>query len=175
LHDGVARVRMHAMTHARADADDSGDLTLQFTAPDAATLAWSGARIALTPQHPDSPGATGRDVAGIGGVWIEDAAAPSLVVAVEDLGERVFAAALLDDAWCVTVARRRERDDFEGEWLRFEGGQAWRGAYRAPAAPSTLGSARLLRLPTDRLVVQLAGGAHRVLVRAPCGVAAEAA
>jgi hypothetical protein len=75
----------------------------------------------------------------------------------------------------VTVARRRERDDFEGEWLRFEGGQAWRGAYRAPAAPSTLGSARLLRLPTDRLVVQLAGGAHRVLVRAPCGVAAEAA
>jgi len=67
----------------------------------------------------------------------------------------------------VSVARRREPDDFDGEWLRFTGGQALHGTYRAPGEPAHLGPARLMRVATDRLVVLLPGGASRVLRRAP--------
>jgi len=168
LRDEALHVRMEAMPRGEHTDGSRGDeCVVRFTAPDAATLDWAGERVVLAPQHPDSPGWSGRDVTGIGGAWIDEAPTSSLMVAVEDLGERVFAAALLDDAWCVSVARRREPDDFDGEWLRFTGGQALHGTYRAPGEPAHLGPARLMRVATDRLVVLLPGGASRVLRRAP--------
>jgi len=166
LVDGVLRASARRMSLRGTHGGDGGELVLRLTAIDAVALEWSDEAIALAPQHPGSPGWSGEDPTGIGGAWIEEAATPSVMLVVEDLGERVFAAALLPDSWCAVVATRRGREEFAGEWLRFEGGQALRGTYRAPRPPLVLGAARLMRVATDRLVVQLAGGGHHVLRRA---------
>jgi len=138
---------------------------LHFTSDDRARLDWNGEHIPLTTQHAGSPGSTGNGASGIGGAWIEDRAQAAIAAAVEDLGERAYGALLLPDGWCVSVATRRGADAFAGEWLRFSGGQSPAGPYRAPPEPQRLGDARLMRVETDRLVVQLPDGTHCVMRR----------
>ena len=140
-------------------------LSIDLAHPGRATLEWNGVRLALEPQHPGSPGSTGTATGGMGGTWVEDSDRPAVGAAVEDLGARLFAALLLPDGWCMSVATRRGADAYAGEWLRFSGGQSLTGAYRAPGAPEHAGEAHLVRTETDRLVVRLPDGTHRVLRR----------
>jgi ubiquinone/menaquinone biosynthesis C-methylase UbiE len=150
LHDGVLRAH---------------ELVLRFETDDRARIEWNREHIAITTQHAGSPGWTGVGASGIGGAWIEDRAQAAIAAVIEDLGERAYGALLLPGGWCVSVASRRGADSFAGEWLRFSGGQASGGPYRAPGEPHRLGDARFIRTQNDRLVVQLPDGTHCVMRR----------
>src|SRR5205807_5921875 len=167
--------RMEAPAGGMASVEDSAArqsaLRLTFAAEHEALVEWADVAMKLSPQHAQSPGWSGTGASGIGGSWIEEAARPLLRLVIEDLGNRIFAAALLDDGWWMTVATRGHADSFAGEWLRFHGGQSLGGPYRAPTAPHTLGQSRMMRVPTDRLVVQVPDGTHRLLRRADSSAA----
>ena len=142
-------------------------LRLAFDGEARAMLDWAGERITLVPQHPGSPGWTAGPGSGLGGWWTEDRDAATVDALVEFLGDHVFAAVLRATDWCVTVAARRDVLRYAGEWLRFSGGQALHGPYRAPGDPERLGVAELMWNEHDRLVLQLPGGRQTVLRRRP--------
>ncbi len=108
--------------------------------------------IAIEPQNPGSP----RDSRS--GRWREERGDSTILV--ESLGEQMIAAILDAQEWSLTVASGRDAA-FEGEWLRFSGGQALGGAYRAPSAPRALGRATLSWLDRDCLVVRTPDGTSR--------------
>jgi ubiquinone/menaquinone biosynthesis C-methylase UbiE len=144
---------------------EAQDLRVRFESPDRLHIDWLDEHLDLVPQHENSPGASGIGASGVGGAWFEEAQRPCVAAVIEDLGTRAYCALLLPDVWCVTVATRRRADSFAGEWLRFSGGQALGAPYRAPGAPTPLGDARIMRVETDRLVVQLPDGTHRAMRR----------
>jgi len=137
---------------------------LRLAAADRARVDWAGTRIDLVPQHPGSVGWAGIG-SGIGGLWTEDTDSPRVHAAIEDLDGRVYAALLVPDGWYACVGTLRRGEGYSGDWLRFAGGQSLGGAYRAPGAPQRIGDARIMRLPTDRIVVQMPDGVHRILRR----------
>ena len=166
LDGGVMRAPARLMPLAsNGTVENERMLILRTTSDDRVLVEWGGGSIELQAQHPRSAGWTGEHATGIGGSWTEDSQAPSFALVIEDLDSRIFAAALLPDAWCMTVATRRHADVFAGEWLVFEGGQSLGGPHRAPGAPRKLGAARILRTTSDRLVVQAPGGEERRLRR----------
>lgn len=97
--------------------------------------------------------------------------APGSSIVVEALGDRLMAALLEREGWSLVVATRRHADSFEGTWLRFHGGQALGGQYRAPAAPRELGPATLKWADGDCLVSRLPDGRQRLFARGPAGTA----
>ena len=117
------------------------------------------ARVRLEPQHAGLPGGDRT------GWWIEDAGAPASSIVVEALGDRLMAALLADDGWTLVVGSRRGESAFEGEWLRFSGGQTLSGPYRSPASPRTLGRAILSWIDEGCLVALLPDGRRRVYRR----------
>ncbi len=146
-------------------AADGDDLALRFPGAARMEIRWGARELVLEPQHPQSVGWNGGMGSERGGAWIEDADLPAVRAVVEVLDGHVFAALLTAQTWYVTVAATRRVDVYQGEWLRFSGGQALDGPYRAPHDPARCGSARLLWTDTDRLVVQMPGGRHAVLRR----------
>jgi hypothetical protein len=63
------------------------------------------------------------------------------------------------------LAGERKGQGFEGEWLRFTGGQTLSGPYRAPRAPVALGPGRLTWAGADSLVALLPGGRRQLYRR----------
>ena len=109
--------------------------------------------VTIEPQHPEAPAdsRTGR--------WGEVHGDSTIVV--ELLGTRMMAALLDPRGWSLVVAESHG-DRFEGEWLRFCGGQTLAGAYRAPAPPRSLGRALLSWIDGECLVVRGPDGTARM-------------
>jgi hypothetical protein len=127
-------------------------------------LTVDGTTLELEPQHGDIPGHDART-----GWWVEDADAPGASIVVECLGERLMAALLAADGWSLMVGTRREAQRYDGDWLRFTGGQAIGAAYRAPNAPRTLGPGRLAWADEECLVAMLPDGRRRLYRRLAAG------
>jgi SAM-dependent methyltransferase len=108
--------------------------------------------VAIEPQNPESP----RDPRS--GRWSEAHGDSSIVV--ESLGDRMLAAMLDAHGWSLTVASDHGQA-FEGEWLRFSGGQELGGTYRAPSSPHNLGRASLWWPDRDWLVARAPDGSWR--------------
>jgi hypothetical protein len=114
--------------------------------------------VTLEPQH------AGLPAGGHTGWWIEDRDAPAASIVVEALGDRVMAALLDVNGWALLVGSHCAHG-FEGEWLRFSGGQTLSGPYRAPAAPRELGRASLAWAGDDCLVALLPDGRRQIYRR----------
>ena len=117
------------------------------------------ARVGLEPQNAGLPAGDRT------GWWIEDARAPASSIVLEALGDRVVAALLADDGWTMVVASQRGGNTFEGEWLRYSGGQTLSGPYRAPAPSRAVGRASLAWVDEGCLVALLPDGRRRMYRR----------
>ncbi|HEY2630299.1 MAG TPA: class I SAM-dependent methyltransferase [Usitatibacter sp.] len=122
-------------------------------------LQLAGATLQLEAQHAAHPG--GRHT----GWWVDHQQRDASSIIVEHLGERVMAAALASDGWSLVVASRGRGNDFNGEWLRFTGGQTLSGPYRAPASSRALGRASLTWTGDGFLVALLPDGTRRIYRR----------
>lgn len=122
-------------------------------------LRLEGTTLQLEPQHADIPGHDART-----GWWVEDSAAPATSIVVECLGERLMAALLAPDGWALIVGGRRNAQRYDGDWLRFTGGQTLGGAYRPPNPPRVIGTGRLAWADEECLVALLPDG-HRGIYR----------
>ena len=124
---------------------------------DRLVVALDGRKLVLERQHPGSS----RDARA--GRWDEARGSSSLVV--EAVGERMVAALFDAEGWTLTVAEPND-GRFEGEWLRFSGGQPLRGRYRPPAPARSLGRSSLSWMG-DVLEVSGPGPNARSYRRAP--------
>ena len=125
-----------------------------------------GNEILLEPQYEKNQGFSVPRDAPLTGVWLEDAETPEWAAVVELVGDHLVAAVLSPVEWILTSASRSERRCFQGDWLRFSGGQTLRGPYRPPTTARKVGDARLVWPDTTSLVIRLPGGRQRVFVRA---------
>lgn len=166
LRTGIARVACCAY-------DDGGEPTWSIAGPEALDLSGpsetiglsvGGASISLEPQHADlaSGGKTGW--------WVEDAEASLASIVVEDLGNRVMAAMLAHGGWSLLVGSQRGPRSYEGEWLRFSGGQALAGPYRAPSS-RVLGPGSLSWTDDESLIALGPDARRRVYRRLAPGAA----
>jgi hypothetical protein len=114
--------------------------------------------LALEPQHGELP----RDPRT--GWWVEDSRDAATSIVVECMGERAMAAFLDAAGWSLVVGSRSAPGRYDGEWLRFSGGQTDTGPYRAPGNPRTTGTASL-EWPDDGVLVALLPGGRRATYR----------
>jgi ubiquinone/menaquinone biosynthesis C-methylase UbiE len=121
-------------------------------------LSLKGAPLRLEPQHLELPRG------GKTGWWTQDAEPSPDSIVVEDLGNRVMAALLARDGWSLLVGSQRGPRVYEGKWLRFTGGQALGGPYRAPGAPAVLGPG-VLSWTGDESLIALGPDARRHVYR----------
>ena len=119
-----------------------------------------GTVLRLEPQHADTPVVDART-----GWWIEDTPRPSASIVVECLGERLMAALLGPEEWTLMIGIRRDAQRYDGDWLRFTGGQALGQAYRAPNPPRVLGPGRLSWADEECLVALLPDGRRGIYRR----------
>ena len=105
--------------------------------PEEIRLRLPTASVRLEPQHAGLPAGE------LTGWWIEEGDAGISSIVVEALGHRVMAALLAENGWALVVGSQCGAHTFEGDWLRFTGGQTLSGPYRAPGPPRTLGRASL--------------------------------
>ena len=140
-------------------------VSIRFDGPRTAQLSLAGTAAPLEPQHAENPGVADGVADSRTGWWVEDTEYPGSAVIVESLGDRVSAAFLSAEEWCLATGFRLGQDSFEGEWFRYQGGQAIGGPYRPPAAPQSLGEAHLSWTNANSLVVKLPGGRFRAFRR----------
>ncbi|HUL97487.1 MAG TPA: methyltransferase [Usitatibacter sp.] len=136
---------------------DAGALDLSGPAA-VVRLALASSSVRLEPQHAGLPAGEGT------GWWIEDDGAPATSIVVEALGNRAMAALLGRDGWALLIGERQGQG-FEGDWLRFTGGQTLSGPYRAPRTPVPLGHGRLTWAGADCLVAVLPDGRRQLYRR----------
>lgn len=135
----------------------AGSLDLSGRA-DRIGLSLDGVSLRLVPQHAELPHGTKT------GWWTQDAEPFEASIVVEDLGNRVMAALLSRDGWSLLVGAQRGPRTYEGEWLRFTGGQALGGPYRAPGPPAVLGPGTL-SWTDDESLIALGPDARRRVYR----------
>jgi SAM-dependent methyltransferase len=146
---------------------DDGEPAWSVAEPEALELSGRAARIrlklpassvSLEPQHAGLAGGHRT------GWWIEDREAPASSIVVEELGDRIMAALLSHDGWSLVVGSRHSERTFEGDWLRFTGGQTLSGPHRTPV-PRTLGRARLSWIEEEGCLLALLPDGRRQLYR----------
>lgn len=168
--DGQVSARLRPFLFPRASnvVLDSSERSLawRFWGPREALMRCGDTGVALQPQHAQNAGFGTPPRHSLTGCWIEDSGSPTCAVLVEDLDRSVFAALLSASDWSVTTASRSGRRTYEGEWLRFRGGQTIDGPYRAPSSSEAVGAAQLAWTERNSLVVTVPGGRQRALVRA---------
>ena len=159
--------RLQISTHDddASQRDFAIPFTLDFEGPRKARLRWGKSIVPLEPQTPENPGRDGSQRLLIEGWWIEDVDRPQTAIVVEAVEDRLLAAFLSETEWSLATAFRRRLDVYEGDWVRYSGGQTISGAYRPPAAPTALGKSRIALIDQDSLAARLPDGRSRVFKR----------
>ena len=155
--DCVARTLPPPATGASVAVDREHRLALRLDSPRAIQLLWGGRQSSLQRQHQNvlNPRT---------GLWLEDADAPTVALAIECLPDCVFAALLTADGWCITIAAARDGSNYSGDWLRFQQGQTRTGPWKAPIS-ETVGKAHLGWLDAECIVVRLPTGRRLAMSR----------
>jgi SAM-dependent methyltransferase len=161
-------IEFHAGSARAACCAYAADGAPEWTIPPAGALDLSkcpqqvrlaGVALPLEPQHADLANDAHT------GWWIEDGERSGASIVVEGLGDRLMAALFARDEWLLVVASQRGTHAYEGDWLRFSGGQTLSGRYRAPDPPSTRGRARLSWADEGCMVALLPDGRRRIFRR----------
>ena len=132
------RVRQFPRRPERMEAESARPtqeaISIQFAGTRTAVARLGATAISLEVQNAQNPGRAAHATSSLTGWWIDDAQQAECAALVEILDDRVIAALLRKEDWCITVAARRGTRSYAGEWLQFLGGQTIHGPYRAPTS-----------------------------------------